>query len=90
MNPDTPFSALALRELKAAAAVTAQPIQAVEARSADQVLTGVEAAAKAGAPGLLTLEDALLVSTRRQIADRAITTRLRSCMEAERFPRRAD
>ena len=51
MNPDTPFSALALRELKAAAAVTAQPIQAVEARSADQVVTGVEAAAKAGAPG---------------------------------------
>jgi hypothetical protein len=46
MNPDTPFSALALRELKAAAAVTAQPIQVVEARSADQVLTGVEAAAK--------------------------------------------
>ena len=40
MNPDTPFSALALRELKAAAAVTAQPIQVFEARSADQVLTG--------------------------------------------------
>jgi hypothetical protein len=35
MNPDTPFSALALRELKAAAAVTAQPIQVFEARSAD-------------------------------------------------------
>ena len=47
-----------------------------EARSADQVLAGVEAAAKAGAAGLLTLEDALLVSTRRQIAERAITTRL--------------
>ncbi len=89
MNPDTPFSALALRELKAAAAVTAQPIQAVEARSADQVVTGVEAAAKVLAHPV-TLEDALLVSTRRQIADRAITTRLRSCMEAERFPRRAD
>jgi hypothetical protein len=49
MNPDTPFSTLALRELKAAAAVTAQPIQVVETRSADRVLTGVEAAAKAGA-----------------------------------------
>ena len=37
MNPDTPFSALALRELKAAAKETAQPIQVFEARSADQV-----------------------------------------------------
>jgi hypothetical protein len=39
MNPDTPFSALALL---------------FEARSADQVLAGVEAAAKAGAAGVLT------------------------------------
>jgi hypothetical protein len=50
MNPDTPFSALALRELKAAAAETAQPIQVFEARSADQVLAGVEAAAKLAQP----------------------------------------
>jgi putative ABC transport system substrate-binding protein len=71
MNPDTPFSSLALRELKAAAAETAQPIQVFEARSADQVLAGVEAAAKSGAAGLLTLEDALLVSARRQIAEHA-------------------
>jgi putative ABC transport system substrate-binding protein len=76
MNPDTPFSELALRELKTAAVAAARPIQVFEARSADQVLAGVEAAAKAGAAGLLTLEDALLVSTRRQIAERAITTRL--------------
>jgi putative ABC transport system substrate-binding protein len=76
MNPDTPFSALALRELKTAAVAAEQPIQVFEARSADQVVAGVEAAAKAGAAGLLTLEDALLASTRRQIAERAITTRL--------------
>jgi ABC-type uncharacterized transport system substrate-binding protein len=76
MNPDTPFSALALRELKTAAVAVEQPIQVFEARSVDQVLAGVEAAAKVGAAGLLTLEDALLASTRRQIAERAITTRL--------------
>jgi hypothetical protein len=52
MNPDTPFSALALRELKTAAVAAEQPIQVFEARSADQVLAGVEAAAKAGAAGL--------------------------------------
>ena len=76
MNPDTPFSALALRQLKTAAAAAEQPIQVFEAISADQVLAGIEAAAKAGAAGILTLEDALLVSTRRQMAERAITTRL--------------
>jgi putative ABC transport system substrate-binding protein len=76
MNPDTPFSSLALRELKTAAMAVEQPIQVYEARNVDQVLAGVEAAAKAGAAGLLTLEDALLVSARRQIAERAISTRL--------------
>ena len=72
MNPDTPFSVLALRELKAAAVEAAQPLHVFEARSADQVLVGVDTAAKTGAAGLLTLEDALLASTRRQIAERAI------------------
>jgi len=76
MNPDTPFSALALRELTAAAAKAAQPIQVFEARTAEQVVAGVEAAANAGASGLITLEDALLTSTRAQIAERAMTTRL--------------
>jgi putative tryptophan/tyrosine transport system substrate-binding protein len=86
MNPDTPFSALALRELKTAAVAAEQPIQVFEARSADQVLAGVEAAAKAGAAGLLTLEDALLVSTRRQIAERAITSRLPIVYGSRAFP----
>jgi hypothetical protein len=44
MNPDTPFSTLALRELKTAAVAAEQPIQVFEARSADQVLAGVAAA----------------------------------------------
>jgi putative tryptophan/tyrosine transport system substrate-binding protein len=86
MNPDTPFSELALRELKTAAVAAAQPIQVFEARSFDQVLAGVEAAAKAGAAGLLTLEDALLVSTRRQIAERATTTRLPIVYGSRAFP----
>jgi len=86
MNPDTPFSAQALRELKAAATETAQPIQVFEARNADQVVTGVDAAAKGGAAGLITLEDALLASTRRQIAERAITTRLPIVYGSRAFP----
>jgi putative ABC transport system substrate-binding protein len=85
MNPDTPFSSLALRQLKAAAEEKAQPIQVFEARSADQVMASVEDAAK-GASGLLTLEDALLASTRRQIAERAITTRLPIVYGSRAFP----
>jgi putative tryptophan/tyrosine transport system substrate-binding protein len=86
MNPDTPFSLLALRELKEAAAETAQPIQVFEARTADQVVASVDAAAMAGAAGLLTLEDALLASTRQQIAERAITTRLPIVYGSRAFP----
>jgi putative tryptophan/tyrosine transport system substrate-binding protein len=86
MNPDTPFSSLALRELKVAAAKTAQPIRVFEARTTDQVVAGVEAAAKSGAAGLLTLEDALLASTRRQIAERARTTRLPIVYGSRAFP----
>jgi putative ABC transport system substrate-binding protein len=86
MNPDTPFSSLALRELKAAATETAQPIRVFEARNADQVVAGVEAAANGGVAGLLTLEDALLASRRRQIADRAIRTRLPIVYGDRAFP----
>jgi putative ABC transport system substrate-binding protein len=86
MNPDTPFSLLAVRELKAAAAETAQPIQVFEARTPDQVVAGVDAAAKSGAAGLLTLEDALLASTRRQITEHAITTRLPVVYGSRAFP----
>jgi putative ABC transport system substrate-binding protein len=86
MNPDTPFSLLAVRELKAAAAQTAQPIQVFEARTPDQVVAGVDAAAKSGAAGLLTLEDALLASTGPQIAEHAIATRLPVMYGSRAFP----
>jgi ABC-type uncharacterized transport system substrate-binding protein len=76
MNPDTPFTALALEELKAAAAASAQPIEVFEARTADQVGAAVDAAGNAGAAGLVTLEDPLLLSVRRQIADAAVRVRL--------------
>jgi putative ABC transport system substrate-binding protein len=76
MNPDTPFTALALQELRPAAAAAAQPIEVFEARTAVQVVAGVEAAAKSGAAGLITLEDPLLLSVRRQIADLAVKLRL--------------
>jgi putative ABC transport system substrate-binding protein len=59
-----------------AATAAAQPIQVFEARTAVQVQDELAAAAKAGVAGLLTLEDPLLLSARREIAERAIAVRL--------------
>ena len=76
LNPDTPFSALALREVRSAAEQGHQPLAVFEARTADQVSAGIEAAIKAGAAGLLTLDDPLLLGARRQIADLVAIARL--------------
>jgi putative ABC transport system substrate-binding protein len=76
LNPDTPFSALALREVRSAAEQGQQPLAVFEARTVDQVSAGIEAAIKAGAAGLLTLDDPLLLGARRQIAELAAAARL--------------
>jgi putative ABC transport system substrate-binding protein len=76
LNPDTPFSALALREVRSAAEQGHQPLAVFEARTTDQVSAGIEAAIKAGAAGLLTLDDPLLLGARRQIAELVATARL--------------
>jgi putative tryptophan/tyrosine transport system substrate-binding protein len=76
MNPDTPFSALALQEVKTAGAARHQPLAVFEARTADQVSASIEAAIKTGAAALLTLEDPLLLGAKRQIADLAAKVRL--------------
>ncbi len=76
MNPDTPFSALALQDLRAAVAAGGPRLEVCEVRTGDQLSTGIEAAAKAGATGLMILEDPLLVSLRGQIADIAARLRL--------------
>jgi ABC transporter substrate binding protein len=55
VNPDTPFSALALQDLKAAAAAGGPRLEVCEVRTADQLSTSIEAAAKAGATGLMML-----------------------------------
>jgi len=76
VNPDTPFSALALQDLRAAAAAGGPRLEVCEIRTADQLSTSIEAAAKAGATGLMILEDPLLVGLRGQIADLAAKLRL--------------
>jgi putative ABC transport system substrate-binding protein len=76
VNPDTPFSALALPELRAAADARGLRVEVFEARTADQVPVAIEAAKQAGAAGLITLEDPLIVGARRQIAELAAKARL--------------
>ena len=76
MNPDTPFTALALKEVKIAAEAAHTPLKVLEARTADEVSGRFEDATKAGAAGLLVLEDPLTYSARRQIADLAAKFRL--------------
>jgi putative ABC transport system substrate-binding protein len=76
VNPDTPFSALALQELRTAADAKGLRVEVFEARTADQVPVAIEAANQAGAAGLITLEDPLIVGVRRQIAELVAKARL--------------
>jgi putative tryptophan/tyrosine transport system substrate-binding protein len=76
VNPETPFSALALQELRAAADTRGLRVEVFEVRTADQAPAAIEAANQAGAAGLITLEDPLIVGVRRQIAQLAAKARL--------------
>jgi putative ABC transport system substrate-binding protein len=76
MNPETPFSRLALQELRIAADARGHRLEVIEIRSADKLATAVVAAARAEAKGLLPVEDPLLLSLRRQMADLATRARL--------------
>ncbi|MGY2051608.1 ABC transporter substrate-binding protein [Methylobacterium sp. JK268] len=75
-NPDTPFTALALKQVKAAAAATDQPLAVVEARTLGEISFSIETAIKAGAAGLMTLDDPLLLSGKAQIVKLAAEARL--------------
>jgi putative ABC transport system substrate-binding protein len=76
LNPDTPFTALALRELRIAAAAGGQHLEVLETQTADQLSTNIEAAVRARANALMTLEDPFLRSLRQQIVDLAAKVRL--------------
>jgi putative ABC transport system substrate-binding protein len=76
MNPDTPFTQLALKEVKTAAEVLHTRLEVLETRTEDEVSRQFEAAIRVGAGGLLVLEDPLMYSLRRHISDLAIKFRL--------------
>ena len=76
LNPSTPFSALALREVRSAAELGHQPLAVFEATTAAEVSTGIDAAIRANSAGLLTIDDPLLLSVRRKITELAAAARL--------------
>jgi putative tryptophan/tyrosine transport system substrate-binding protein len=76
LNPDTPFSQLALEEAKTAAEYGHIHLVVFEVRTADQVSEKLEDAAKSAVDGLLVLEDPVIYSARGKIADLSARFRL--------------
>ena len=75
-NPDTPYTALALQEIKTAAAANEQPFAVFEARTADQLPTAIDAVVRSGAASLLVLEDPMLLGARQEFVDLVAKARL--------------
>jgi putative ABC transport system substrate-binding protein len=75
-NPDTPYTALALQQIRTAAAAAHQPFAVFEARTADQLPNAIDAMVRSGAASLLVLEDPMLLGARRQIIDLVTKARL--------------
>ena len=86
LNPDTPFSASALQELRIAAQPGPTALVVFEARTADQVSAGFEAAVKARTAGLLLLDDPLTLGLRRQVTELAARLRLPTIYTLRDFP----
>jgi putative tryptophan/tyrosine transport system substrate-binding protein len=85
LEPDAPFTTVALPELKSAADARGDRLEICEVRTADRLATSVEAAAKAGATGLMMLETPLLLDLRLQIVDLAAKLRLAAIYNNREF-----
>ena len=75
LNPGTPYTALAYKELQAAANLARIQVRAFEVRSPDEIAPQLDATKAAGAGALVILEDPLTFSRRSEIA--AFASRLR-------------
>ncbi len=76
LNPDTPFSASALAQLKAAAQQGQQRLVVFEVRNAGEISVGIDNASSSGAAGLMVLEDPVLLGARQTIIERVAVARL--------------
>jgi putative tryptophan/tyrosine transport system substrate-binding protein len=85
LNPDTPFSASALAQLKSAAQQAQQGLVVFEARNAEQISAAIDAASSSGAAGLMVLEDPVLLGNRQNITDRVAAARLPAAYGLKEF-----
>ena len=76
LNPGTPYTALAYKELEAAARIAQIRLQAFEVHSPEEIVPQLEASKAAGAGGLVVLEDPLTLNQRSEIARHASRLRL--------------
>jgi putative ABC transport system substrate-binding protein len=77
LNPDTPYSGLALKHLKAAADQRDIRLEQLEVRSpAEFTQAGMDALAASGATSLIIIEDPLTASIRTAVIDQASRLRL--------------
>lgn len=75
-NSDTPYTALALQQIKTAATAMGLPFAVLDARTVDQIPAAIDAAIRSGAASMLVLEDPVLLSAIRQTTDLAAKARL--------------
>jgi putative ABC transport system substrate-binding protein len=75
-NPDTPYTALALRQAKTAATTLGLPLVILEARTADQISPAIDQAIGARAASMLLLEDPVLLSAIPQTVELAAKSHL--------------
>jgi putative ABC transport system substrate-binding protein len=75
-NPDTPYTALALRQVKAAATAIGLPIAVLEARTIDQIQAAIDQAINSRAASMLVLEDPVLLSAIQRTTELAAKGRL--------------
>jgi ABC-type uncharacterized transport system substrate-binding protein len=85
LEPDAPFTSVALPELKSAADARGQRLEICEVRTADRLAVSIEAAAQAGATGLVMLETPLLLGLRQQIVDLAAKLQLSAVYNNREF-----
>src|SRR5271163_4849834 len=85
LNQDAPFTAVALPELKIAADARGQRLELCDVATAEQLTVKLEAASKAGATGLTTLETPQLLGLRQDIVAVAAKLRLAAIYDSRQF-----
>jgi putative ABC transport system substrate-binding protein len=75
-NPDTPYTALALQQVKTAATTMGLPFAVLNARTVDQIPAAIDEAIRFGAASMLVLKDPVLLGAIQQTVELAAKGRL--------------